>query len=392
MPLNKENQKRIVYVTSVRLPTEKAHGLSTVKICEAFSESGYKVDLIIPRLWRKNGGDIYNYYGVKNNFKIFKLPCVDLIPLRVFDKVTFIIQSLSFSLFMLVFVFFKYWRVKDETIFFSHDYIPLYFASLLPFKIFYDIHHFPGKNFMYKKIMERSFGFAVQTKWKINELGDKFGISPSRIIYWPNGTDVERFNVSISKEEARKELGIPGDKKIIMYTGSLFDWKGVDSLIRSIKHLPEDTLIYLVGATNRDILVCKENIEEANDSRVVFVEFQSYLKIPTWDRAADILVLPNTGKQKVSLYYTSPMKLFDYMASGKPIVATSIPSILEILNKENSLLVEPDSPEDLARGITLVLNDDDLGKKLGNNSLLDSKKYTWLERARKITNFFNEYV
>lgn len=384
--------KKIVYVTTVRLPTEKAHGLSTVKICEALSSCGYEVDLIIPQLWRKNGGDVYGYYGVKRNFNILKIPCIDLIPIRFFDKVTFLIQSFSFSFFLFFFIWFKYWGKRNEIVFFSHDYIPLFFSSLLPFNIFYDIHHFPGKNFMYKRIMKRSFGFAVQTKWKISELGVQFGIKPEKIIYWPNGTDVTRFDILESMNEARQKIGIPLDKKIVMYTGSLFDWKGVDSLIRSIKYIPENVLVYLVGGTDRDVAVCKENIEEAKDNRVVFVPFQSFLKIPLWDRSADVLVLPNTGKQKVSMYYTSPMKLFDYMASGKPIVATSTPAILEILNKDNSILVEPDNPQELAKGIELILTDNDVAQKISAKSFSDSKQYTWLERAKKITEFINKHA
>lgn len=394
MQSNKESKtsKKIVYVTTVRLPTEKAHGLSTVKICEAFSLCGYEVDLIIPRLWRKDNRDVYDFYNVKRNFNIIWIPCVDLIPLKVFDKITFLIQSFSFSSLLFIFIFFKYWKERDSVIFLSHDYMPLYFSTLLPFKIFYDIHHFPGKNFMYNGVMKRSFGFAVQTKWKIKELGARFGVEPEKIIYWPNGTDVSRFDISKTTSEAREELGIPLNKKIVMYTGSLFDWKGVDSLIRAIKYLPEDVLVYFVGGTDGDVAVCKENIEEASNDRVSFISFQSFSKIPLWDRAADVLVLPNTGKQKVSMYYTSPMKLFDYMASGKPIVASSTPAILEILNSENSILVEPDSPEELARGIDLVLRDHNLAEKLSSKSLADSKQYTWLERARKITDFFEKHA
>ena len=65
-----------------------------------------------------------------------------------------------------------------------------------------------------------------------------------------------------------------------MYTGQLFRWKGVDSLIRSIKMLPENILIYIVGGSSQDVAQCKREIRDANDERIVFIPFQPHEKIP----------------------------------------------------------------------------------------------------------------
>jgi len=373
------------------LPTEKAHGLSTVKICEAFSKCGYKVDLIIPKLWRHKSENIYDYYGVKKRFRILKIPCIDLIPVGVLEKFTFLLQSLSFSFFLTIFVLIKYGIRNKKVIFFSHDYIPLYPMTFLSNYVFYDIHHFPGQNLMYKRIMNKSFGFAVQTKWKIKELENKFHIPPNKIVYWPNGTEIERFNISQSKTEARKILGLPLDAKIIMYTGQLFDWKGVDSLIKSISFLPNEMLIYIVGGSDQDILNCKKEIAEANNNRIIFVKFVPNLQIPLWLRVADVLVLPNTGKKRVSLYYTSPMKLFEYMAAKKPIISSAIPSIMEILNDKNSILVEPDNPEAIGLSVKKIFSDPILSENISTNSFLDVQKFTWTNRAEKIIDYFSTY-
>ncbi len=382
---------KIIYITSTRFPTEKAHGLATVKICEAFADNGYEVDIIAPRLWRREAGDVSAYYGVKNNFRIFKIPCIDLMPLQIFDKASFVLQIISFSLFSIPYIVLKYRKNLKNIFFFSHDYIPLYFMTFLPVKIFYDVHHFPGNNFMYKRLMQAAFGFAVQTKWKINELGHTFGIIPEKIIYWPNGTDLVGFNTTKTKEEIRREFGIPLDKYVVMYTGQLFRWKGVDSLIRSIKMLPENILIYIVGGSSQDVAQCKREIRDANDERIVFIPFQPHEKIPFWLTAADVLILPNTGREKVSLYYTSPMKLFEYLAVGRPIIASAIPSIMEILNKDNSVLIKPDDPNALAAGIILVMRDRSLAEGIAENGKNDSKKYTWHARAQKIIDYLERH-
>ena len=83
--------------------------------------------------------------------------------------------------------------------------------------------------------------------------------------------------------------------------------------------------------------------------------------------------------------FTSPIKLFEYMASGRPIVATKIPSVMEILRDgENAVLVEPDNYNSLTRGISRVLNDEKAGDKLARTSLREVADYTWEARAKKL--------
>ena len=386
--------KHIIYICNTRFPTEKAHGLSTVKICEAFSKGGYTVDLIVPKLWIKVKTSIFSHYNINKTFKIRSVGCIDffnLFHIPLLERLTFLIQIFSFSFFSIFYIL-KWYNKKErkDLIFMSHDYIPLYFASYLGKRIFYDIHHFPGKNFMYKRVMRVSFGFAVQTKWKIQELNKEFNIPNKKIIYWPNGTDVKFFDNNISQDEARKMLDLPLKIPTVLYTGQLFDWKGVDTLIKTIDYLKSNVNIYIVGGSEYDVFKMKSYIPQANDNRINFVNFRPHNEIPLWLCAADVLVLPNTGKQKVSLYYTSPMKLFEYMACGVPIVASKIPSIMEILNAENSVLVTPDNPRALAEGIESVLEKklvNDIGKKAQE----DVKEFTWDKRAEKMISYFDKH-
>jgi glycosyltransferase involved in cell wall biosynthesis len=108
-----------------------------------------------------------------------------------------------------------------------------------------------------------------------------------------------------------------------------------------------------------------------------------------WQRSADVLVLPNTAKEKISAYYTSPMKLFEYMASKKPIVASDIPSIKEIVSEENVFFVLPDDSAKLALGIKSVFLDDALAEKRAIKSFEDVRSHTWQNRAERIINFMN---
>ena len=81
------------------------------------------------------------------------------------------------------------------------------------------------------------------------------------------------------------------------------------------------------------------------------------------------------------------MKLFEYMASGVPIIASDTPSIREVLNNNNAMLVKPDDAEALWGGICKLLKDDALGVKISSKSLADSKNYAWGSRASNILDF-----
>ncbi len=363
---------QIVYVASTRLRTEKAHGLATVKICEAFGDLGADVSLFVPRIWRSLS-DPFLHYSLRRNFSIKTFPIIDLLPLKMFEKGFFLIQVISFSLSALVYCLVVYWSKRKEIVIFSHDYMPLYFFSFFFQNIYYDIHHFPGDNFMYRRLMKKVIGFSVQTKWKVVELERRFSIKPEKIVYWPNGTEPKKFEILKTHNEARLDLNLSLDKKIVLYTGQLFSWKGVDTLIEAAKDLGEEILVYIVGG-----------VEEKIVGNIHFVSFQPHEKIPLWLRAADILILPNTAREKVSLYYTSPMKLFEYMASGTPIVASDVPSIREIINEDVASFATADDPRSFADKIQFVLNNPDLAneKALGASKL--GAIYTWEKRANVI--------
>lgn len=382
MPSNNAHYT-IVYLTNMRVPTEKAHGLATAKICEAFVECGAAVELVAPKLWRRSGGDFFEYYGLKVRFPLHSVPTIDLLWLNILKRGAFLLQLFSFSIAAALYCAWKYRNRRRNVIFFSHDSVPLYFVSWFFPNIFYDIHHFPSHSFLYDRVMKRSFGLSVQTKWKIDALEKDFHVPRGKIVYWPNGTDVAAFQIDRNVSEVRKELGIPEQKKIVIYAGQLFDWKGVETLLSATPFLAGNVLIYIVGGSFEDKERIQRELPAARDGKIRYVPFQPHERIPLWLHAADVLVLPNTGKQKVSLYYTSPMKLFEYMASGKPIVASDIPAIREILDEGTGYFAKADNSESFARAIEKAITDPNALSK-GESARQKARQFTWNARAKKI--------
>jgi glycosyltransferase involved in cell wall biosynthesis len=112
--------------------------------------------------------------------------------------------------------------------------------------------------------------------------------------------------------------------------------------------------------------------------------------MPIFQKSADILVIPNSGKEDISRLYTSPMKLFEYMASGVPVVASDLPSIREILSENNSVLFIPDDANSLADAIKKILGNPALADKISKQALSDVQKYTWNNRAKEIISFITK--
>jgi len=367
---------KIIYVINARMPTEKAHGIHVMKICEALAKK-CEVELVLPLRFNKIKQDPFEYYDVARNFKIKKIPCLDLIPLdKYLGHLALWVESLSFAFFA-----FFYFLFHRADVIYSRDKF-LLFISLFWNNFVFEIHTFPRRYFIYSPFFKRLNVIVVITE-KLKNLFIRQGIDPEKILVAPDGVDLEQFDVKRTKEDCRGQLGLPLDKKIILYTGHLYKWKGVDTLLKVAQDFQfPNALFVFVGGTKEDIKSFKEKAK--NLDNVMIVGHKLYTEIPYWLKAADVLVLPNSGRQDISKHWTSPLKVFEYMASRRPIVASDLPSIREILNEENAILVEPDNPQALSSGILEALKNKQLSDKISSRAFEDVKQYSWDKRAEKI--------
>ena len=106
--------------------------------------------------------------------------------------------------------------------------------------------------------------------------------------------------------------------------------------------------------------------------------------MPQYLAAADVLVLPTSAREPIGARFTSPLKLFEYMAAGRPIVASDVPSSREVLTEETAIFVRPDSVSSLAEGISRALRDQAFSSNISNNARELVKQYTWSRRAEII--------
>lgn len=374
---------KLIYVANVRMPTEKAHGLETAKLCEVFARQGIEVELVCPFRFNPVKRDPFGYYQISRTFKIKKIPSIDLMPIFP-GTLGFLIQYFSFAISATIYLIISGLIFKKDLIFFSHDHLCLFLISFLNKNIYYDLHDFPSRFLIfYRSFFNRTSGIISTNKWKKRELLEKFFIPPKKISYIPNATDTSKFDIDLTKIDCRQKLNLPLDRKLVVYTGHLYSWKGVQTLAEASRFLPKKTEVFFVGGTDKDIKEFK--IENAR-FKIQVVGHKPHSEIPYWLKAADVLVLPNTAKEDISKYWTSPLKMFEYMASKTPIVASDLPSIRDILNEENAVFCEPDNPKSLALAIEKILKDKVLAKKVAYQAYQDVQKYTWDNRAKEILN------
>lgn len=371
---------KLIYIANARLPTEKAHGIQIMKMCESLSglEVGgrkLEVELVAPRRLNPIRQDPFEYYGVRRVFKITKLPTLDFISLGL-GSFGFFAETIIFLTAARIYLLFKkydilYTREPLAGLFFRNVVMELHSLPLSPPADMAGEARPP--NFLLQKIWKNAKALLVLTSFIKNEL-IRHGVSADKVLVLPDAVDLEKFDIKISKDEARKKLGLPQDKKIVVYTGQLFDWKGAEMLVRAGEMLKSQNIeIYIVGGGG---------LPKAT-ANLHFVGQKPHFQIPLWLKAADVLVLPNTGEQKISRYYTSPMKMFEYMASGRPIVASDLPSLREILTENDTLFFKAGDSHDLARAIKEVLANPPLADRLAQNALQKVQNYTWQNRARR---------
>ena len=121
--------------------------------------------------------------------------------------------------------------------------------------------------------------------------------------------------------------------------------------------------------------------------RVRFVDRVPNADVPTWLAAFDVAVMPGRRTQHFA-YETSPLKLFEYLAAGLPVVAIDLPSMRLVLRDgENALLADPDDPAALPGAISRLLSDSALAECLAERGRRDVEGMTWAARAERILRF-----
>ena len=204
-----------------------------------------------------------------------------------------------------------------------------------------------------------------------------------------NGFDPEQFQPG-DQIEARRKLNLPLEKKICLFVGNLYPVKGLFDLFQAFSKLAEQTdqvQLVIVGDGKLKVPLQKEASKLGLQSAISFMGRRSYDEIPSWLQSADVVVLS-------SLSEGMPSILLESMACGKPMVATDVGGIAEILKDgETGRLVPARNPTKLAEAlIELLVTHPEQVTKMGENAYRASQAFTWSKNAEKVTNLYQQVL
>lgn len=372
---------KLFYIAHMRLPTERAHGFQILRMCAAFASNEFEVTLVVPSRKTTHTEDPFSFYKLQKTFAIERVFSLDLFPFKWISRaLCFWIDALTFSLSL----FTKISRLR-RSIVFSRDPVSAFFLMWCVPHLCYEVHDTPRFTFFNRVLFHRLKKIVVTNAIKKQQLIETFGVHEDRMFVAHHGVDHSQFSMSISKTEARKKLGFGDENKYVVYTGHLFDWKGVYTLARAVRYLPEDAHIVVVGGTPEDIARFNEFVVREDLKRIHNVGLKPHNEIPLYLAMADVLVLPTSGQYLIGKLESSPLKLLEYMAAKRAVVASDLPAVREIVTEREVVFVAPDNARLLSEALTKTIQSD-MTPRI-DAAFARVEKQTWESRASHILTF-----
>ena len=368
-------------VANTRLPSQRAQGLQVVHQAAAFARAGRRTLLVhaLRHGGRRAGASEvlahYGVWGVAENalpLALEAVPCVDWIERvpRALQYVPARIQEQSFARNA------AHWIRANapQAVVLARE---IECALLLVrggARVALEIHRVPGGRARRRWLVEAARGAVGVIAISGGVAADLAELGIERVRVEHDAYDAARFANLPTREVARRELGLPPNARIVVYTGGLLAWKGADVLVDAAKLLPGVQFL-VAGGMDQDVALLRQRAHGVSNVRMD--GFQAPARVPLYLAAADIGVVPNRSEPAISARYTSPLKVFEAFAAGLPLVASDLPSLRELLaDGRDAVLVAPDDPAALARGIEQLLADD---------ALRAAMRARYRERARDTT-------
>ncbi len=432
---NKSEKKKIAIIPRGFIPSNAAHSINTMKHANGFFKLDYNVEVLaleslLFKKRRMNIKSIHEHYGISKSIKIvffkdysiqnFKnIQILQLLILKLFpyfenplNKETELdiatrnrkfsnLIGLTLSKFLklilkLISVFnsynqvSKYCRLNNIELIYCRPYEVAYYCIKNKIPTIVETHWPNINNPEFRKFLSYSknkfFKGIVTIHSIIKRKLITAGIPEEKILVMEDAVDLEKYSlISNDKNQLRAELLLPQNKKIIEYTGGLMNGRGIDTILEAANLLRDNNLVfYIIGGSKSEIEKWKRYLEKNQiRSEINFLGFIENKKIPLFHKAADILLAPYSIKCD-TVEWMSPIKIFEYMASQVPIIASDVVRMKEICNNNECLFFKADDAKDLSNKIAILIKDKDLQAKLVQNAYQKSKEHTYRIRCARI--------
>jgi glycosyltransferase involved in cell wall biosynthesis len=390
---------RIAYFADVRFPLERANGIQTMETCYAMTQRGHDVNLIVRPDTLVPPRDPFAYYGLTQDsrLRIERAPVSGPPLARRLGYLAFgvgramgrtradVLMTRDLGVASTLLRLPR--AMRPPLVYESHGYAPDV-AAALPDLVATATRPTPGKLQRLARreahVWQRADGYVTITAALRADLERRYG-SRQRMAVVPDGVRTNRYPAARPPATGNR---------VVAYAGHLYAWKGVDVLLEALARLPTVRGLIVGGhAAEPDLARTKSVAQRLGlTDRITFTGLVEPARVPVLLSDAAVLVLPNTASA-ISTRFTSPLKLFEYMAAARPIVASDLPSIREILRDgTNALLVAPGDAAALAEAIDRLLADPHLSARLARAAFDEVPAYSWERRAERLEALFAEVI
>jgi glycosyltransferase involved in cell wall biosynthesis len=207
----------------------------------------------------------------------------------------------------------------------------------------------------------------------------------------PNGINLEEFKINLSKEECRDKLGLPHDKKIILFFGNIVSYKGPHILLKAfskVKTQFKDLKLVFAGRGKMQEELTKLAAELGIKNDVLFTGYVDEKLKPFYYKSADIFCLPS-----ITMAEAFGIVNLEAMACGVPVISSKLGGIPDVVtDRETGLLVKPEDEEALTNAILFLLENEDIARKMGNNGKKKVEEYSWKKIAEKTEEVYESII
>lgn len=364
---------KIVYISTSEIPSRTANSIHVMKMCSAFSSLGHEVILVVPAIKGSNQECPFTYYGTSKNFKIKKLFWGKF---RGVAYIFSVIAALYSS------------KLKPDLVI-SREITASYFSSRIKVKTIGEIHapvHDMGiinKFFFNKAVKNEYFSHLILITQSLKKYYlENYPQTSKKIIVFPDSADP--IDTGLMPYDIKTRSGLN-----IGYVGHLYKGKGMEVIYQVACNSPND-FFHIVGGLENDIDYWTKKCSDLDN--IIFHGYVPQSHTSKFLLSFDVLLLPN--QREVSQHganadigkWTSPLKAFEYMSVGKPILVSNIPVLKEIfIDNFNCILCNPENHNSWIHAIDRLRKSKHLRERLSNNSKNEFlKEYTWKKRAENI--------
>jgi glycosyltransferase involved in cell wall biosynthesis len=282
----------------------------------------------------------------------------------------------------------------QDLTFYTKNYSSAYLFTMMrrfvmrSIKVVFEAHTLPRNKYQHT-VLKRVDGIVANGFAVAKDLAPLLPGKPMMAVH--QGVDLEHYNgLRVTKEEARRKLGLPIECRSVVYTGKLYwGYREVELLIESAAHMAPGIELTLVGGREDHAKKYAQFVQEKGLRNIRVIGFVPPSEVQWYQLAADVLVSYYPTGLELNRY-RSPGKLFEYMAAGRAIVVADYPSLREVIDESTAVFIPPDQPRELAAGINDLLADEERLLRLGAAALKRVEQFTWQERAHRILAFIKD--